>query len=188
MHESPEDIARVQALLDRSYAKAGPHLRSIHTEQRRLTAADLVVRLQGMRLLVLATVSPAGRPVTGPVDGVFHRGSFCFGTSPDAVRWRHLRASPAVSATHLPSEDWAVIVHGTAVPADVSRADPDGLRATLLEVYTPRYGTQWADFLDSGPVYARIEADRIYAFDVTAGASQYSADDQANSGDGQPTA
>jgi Pyridoxamine 5'-phosphate oxidase len=188
VHESADDIARVQATLDRSYAAAGPHLRSIHTEQRRMTAADLVVRLQGMCLLVLATVSSAGRPVTGPVDGVFHRGSFCFGTSPDAVRWRHLRANPAVSATHLPSEDWAVIVHGTAVPADVSRADPDGLRATLLEVYTPRYGGQWADFLDSGPVYARIEADRIYALDVAAGASQYSGDDQPNSGDGRPTA
>ena len=67
---------------------------------------------------------------------------------------------------------------GTAVPADVSQADPDGLRATLLEVYTPRYGAQWADFLDSGPVYARIEADRMYALDVTVAASQYSGDDQ----------
>jgi len=172
VHESPEDIARVQALLDRSYAAAGPHLRSIHTEQRRLSAADLAARLQGMCLLVLATVSPPGRPVTGPVDGVFHRGAFYFGTSPDAVRWRHLQANPAVSATHLPSEDWAVIVHGTAVPADVSRTDREGLRATLFEVYTPRYGAGWEDFLDSGPVYARIEAERMFAIDVTAEASQ----------------
>ena len=178
MHERPEDITRVQALLDRSYAAAGPHLRSIHTEQRRLSATGLAARLQGMCLLVLATVSSAGRPVTGPVDGVFHRGAFYFGISPDAVRWRHLQANPAVSATHLPSEDWAVIVHGTAVPADVSPADPSGLRATLLEVYTPRYGAGWADFLDSGPVYAQIAADRMFALDVTAGASQYSGDDQ----------
>jgi len=181
VHESADDIAQVQALLDRSYAAAGPHLRSIHTERRRMSGADLVARLQGMCLLVLATVSSAGRPVTGPVDGVFHRGAFHFGTSPDAVRWRHLEGNPAVSATHLPSEDWAVIVHGTAVPADVSRADPEGLRATLLEVYTPRYGAGWADFLDSGPVYARIAAERMFAIDVIAGASQYS-------GDGEPTA
>lgn len=177
MHENPEDIARVQALLDRSYEAAGTHLRSIHTQQRRLSAADLVQRLQGMCLLVLATVSSAGRPVTGPVDGVFHRGAFYFGTGPDAIRWRHLRRNPAVSATHLPSEDWAVIVHGTAVPAEISRPDREGLRATLLEVYTPRYGAQWEDFLDSGPVYARIEAERMFALDVTAGASQYSGDD-----------
>jgi nitroimidazol reductase NimA-like FMN-containing flavoprotein (pyridoxamine 5'-phosphate oxidase superfamily) len=168
MHEDPEDIAGLQDLLDRSYAAAGEHLRGIHTPRRRLTAADLVSRLQGMRLLVLATVSSAGRPVTGPVDGVFHRGSFYFGTSADAIRWRHLRRNQAVSATHLPSEDWAVVVHGVAVPVDTSRAHPNGLRATLLEVYTPRYGPQWEQFLDSGPVYARIEAERMFAIDVTA--------------------
>jgi nitroimidazol reductase NimA-like FMN-containing flavoprotein (pyridoxamine 5'-phosphate oxidase superfamily) len=170
MHESPEDIKRLQELLDRSYASAGTHLLGIHTQQRRLTAADLVERLQGMRLLVLATVNAAGRPLTGPVDGVFHRGSFYFGTSPDAVRWRHLRRNRAVSATHLPSEDWAVIVHGAAIPVDTSRATPNGLRATLLEVYTPRYGPKWEEFLDSGTAYARIEAERMFAIDVTAGA------------------
>lgn len=62
------------------------------------------------------------------------------------------------------------MVHGLAVPVDTSLAHPDGLRATLLEVYTPRYGPQWEEFLDSGPVYARIEAERMFAFDVTAGA------------------
>jgi nitroimidazol reductase NimA-like FMN-containing flavoprotein (pyridoxamine 5'-phosphate oxidase superfamily) len=169
MHENSDDIATLQDLLDRSYAAAGTHLRGIHSPHRRLSAADLVARLEGMRLLVLATVSKAGRPVTGPVDGVFHHGSFYFGTSPDAIRWRHLRHNPSVSATHLPSEDWAVIVHGVAVPVDTSRAHPDGLRATLLEVYTPRYGPQWEDFLDSGPVYARIEAQRMFAVDITVG-------------------
>jgi nitroimidazol reductase NimA-like FMN-containing flavoprotein (pyridoxamine 5'-phosphate oxidase superfamily) len=169
MHEDPEDIARLQDLLDSSYAAAGEHLRVIHSPQRRLSAADLVERLQGMRLLVVATVGSGGRPVTGPVDGVFHRGHFYFGTSTDAVRWRHLRNNPAVSATHLPSEDWAVTVHGIAVPVNTSRAHPKGLRATLLEVYTPRYGPQWEQFLDSGPVYARIEAQRMFAIDITAG-------------------
>ena len=47
----------------------------------------------------------------------------------------------------------------------------------MLEVYTPRYGARWEDFLDSGPVYARIEAERMFALDVTAGASQVSGDD-----------
>lgn len=169
MHERPEDISALQDVLDRSYEEAGDHLRAIHTTQRRLAAADLVQRLQGMCLLVLATVSSDGRPLTGPVDGVFHRGSFYFGTSSNAVRWKHLKRNPAVSATHLPSEDWAVVVHGVAVPVDTTRAHPDGLRATLLEVYTPRYGPQWEEFLDSGPVYARIEAERMFAVDVTAG-------------------
>ena len=177
MNESPDDIARVQALLDRSYEAAGPHLRGIHTRQRRLAAADLAQRLQGMCLLVLATVSSAGHPVTGPADGVFHRGAFYFGTSPGAVRWRHLQRNRAVSATHLPAEDRAVIVHGTAVPAGISRPDPAGLRAALLEGYIPRYGSRWQEFLDSGPACARIQAERMFALDVTAGASRYSRGD-----------
>ena len=31
MRETPEEIAALQALLDRSYAAAGPHLLRIHT-------------------------------------------------------------------------------------------------------------------------------------------------------------
>jgi nitroimidazol reductase NimA-like FMN-containing flavoprotein (pyridoxamine 5'-phosphate oxidase superfamily) len=169
MHETAQDMTVLQRLLDRSYAEAGEHLRSIHTESRRMSAAELVELLQGMCLLVLATVSADGRPLTGPVDGVFHRGSFYFGTDPTAVRWRNVQRSPAVSATYLPSEDWAVTVHGRAVPVVVSPTDPDGLRATLLEVYLPRDGERWVEFLDSGPVYARIDAERMLALDVTAG-------------------
>jgi hypothetical protein len=45
---------------------------------------------------------------------------------------------------------------------------PGGLRSTLLEVYCPRYGWRWEEFLDSGPVYARIAADRMFTFVVQA--------------------
>jgi hypothetical protein len=166
VNESSDDIARVQSLLDHSYRAAGEHLRSIHTGERRIAAVELVRRLQGMRLLVLATVSSGGRPFTGPADGIFYRGSFYFGTDPNAVRWRHIQRNSAVSATHLPSEDWAVTVHGQAIPADVSRSDPQGLRATLLDIYTLRYGAQWETFLDSGPTYTRIEAERMFALDM----------------------
>ena len=174
MHETEADLAGLETLLDRSYAAAGAHLRSIHTGGRRMTARQVADRLQGMCLLVVATVSADGRPFTGPVDGVFHRGSFHFGTDAGSVRWRHLQRHPAVSATHLPSEDWAVTVHGRAVPASTGPADTSGLRSTLLEVYIPRYGAQWREFLDSGPVYLRIEAERLFAVNVTAGSSRYS--------------
>jgi hypothetical protein len=30
------------------------------------------------------------------------------------------------------------------------------------------------NFLDSGPVYARIEADRMFAIDTTSGSSEFS--------------
>jgi hypothetical protein len=161
VHETPEDLAELQRLLDRSYAAAGAHLLSIHTPERRLAAAQIAERLTGMCLLSLATVTADGRPVAGPVDGIFLRGAFHFGSSPDSVRFRHIRARPQVSATHLPGEHLGVTVHGRAVPVDVRVAE---LRQTLLEVYVPRYGPEWEEFLDSGPVYARIDAERMFAF------------------------
>ena len=158
----------MQEVLDSSYADAGPHLLSIHTPERRLSAEQLADRLTGMCLLVLATVTADGRPICGPVDGVFYRGSFHFGSSPDSVRFRHIRARPQVSATHLPGEEFAVTVHGRAVPIDVRSEEEAGFRTALLEVYTPRYGPEWEAFLDSGPVYARIDAARMFALALPA--------------------
>src|ERR1700730_838647 len=137
MHETPTDLASLQDLLDRSAAAAGAHLRSIITEERRLSAHDVCSRLTGMSLLALATVTSDGRPMVGPVDGIFYRGAFHFGSSPDSVRFRHIRRRPYVSATHLPGEELAVTVHGRAVPVEV-KSGP--FRESLLEVYVPRYG------------------------------------------------
>jgi Pyridoxamine 5'-phosphate oxidase len=161
MHERPEDIAAVQDVIDRSYAAAGPHLLAIHTPDRRLTAEQVCARLQGMSLLALATVSAAGRPVVGPVDGILFRGAFHFGSSPESVRARHIAARPWVSATHLPGEELAITVHGRAEPVDVSSGE---LRQTLLDIYVPRYGESWAQMLESGAIYWRIEAERVFAF------------------------
>jgi uncharacterized pyridoxamine 5'-phosphate oxidase family protein len=164
MHETAADFAAIQNLLDRSMASAGTHLTRIITPDRRLTAEQVCERLTGMSLLALATVTSDGRPLVGPVDGIFYRGSFYFGSSPDSVRFRHIRRNPSVSATHLPGEELAVTVHGRAVPVDVRSPDGAGLRQTLLEVYVPRYGPDWESFLDSGPLYARIEATRMFTF------------------------
>jgi hypothetical protein len=163
VHETPEDIAELQALLDRSYAEAGPHLLRIHTPERRLGAGALAERLTGMCLLTLATVTADGRPIAGPVDGIFFRGAFHFGSSPDSVRFRHIAARPQVSATHLPGEELGVTVHGRATPVDVGSG---AFRQALLDIYVPRYGESWEQFLDSGPLYARIDAERMFALHV----------------------
>jgi Pyridoxamine 5'-phosphate oxidase len=164
MHESQADMAALQRLLDRSYASAGAHLLRIHTPERRLNARQVSERLTGMCLLALATVTADARPIVGPVDGIFYRGAFHFGSSPDSIRLRHIRARSQVSASHLPGEHLAVTVHGHAVPIDTSQGT--GFRETLLEIYVPRYGPEWEQFLDSGPVYARIEAERMFAFSL----------------------
>ncbi len=146
-------------------AGAGEHLRGIITGERRLSAADLAGRLQGMRLLTVATVTADGRPLAGPVDGYFLHGTFWFSSGRNSVRMRHLAARPAVSATHLPGEELAVTVHGRAFPIDIGAEENAGFRQTVLDIYLPRFGPEWEhDFLDSGPVYARIEAERMFTF------------------------
>jgi uncharacterized pyridoxamine 5'-phosphate oxidase family protein len=164
VRESRRDLADLQALLDRSYGVAGSHLLSIHTPERRLDAHQVAERLSGMCLLALATVTADGRPIVGPVDGIFYRGRFYFGSAPDSIRFCHIRRRPQVSATHLPGEHLAVTVHGRAVAVDMRSADNARFRQTLLDVYVPRYGPDWVSFLDSGPVYARIDAERMFAF------------------------
>jgi hypothetical protein len=161
LHETAQELAALQGLIDRSYAGAGPHMLRIHTPERRLTAEQVSERLQGMCLLALATVSSAGRPVVGPVDGIFFHGAFHFGSAPDSIRGRHIAYRPWVSATHLPGEELAVTVHGRAEEVDV-RSGP--FRRQLLDIYVPRYGESWADMLESGARYWRIDADRMFTF------------------------
>jgi nitroimidazol reductase NimA-like FMN-containing flavoprotein (pyridoxamine 5'-phosphate oxidase superfamily) len=165
VHETPEDLAALQQLIDRSYAGAGRHLLDIHTPERRLSAEQVAERLQGMVLLALATVTADGRPIVGPVDGIFYRGALHFGSASDSVRFRHIRRRPQVSATHLPREELAVTVHGRAHEIDIRAPEHAGFRQTLIDIYVPRYGDAWVtDFLDGGPVYARIDAERMFTF------------------------
>ena len=165
MHETPADLAALQDLIDRSYAGAGQHLLRIHDPKRRLNAEQVAERLSGMVLLVLATVTADGRPIAGPVDGIFYRGKFHFGSSPDSLRFRHIAVRPQVSATHVPGEELGVTVHGRAVPIDMKSPENAGFRQAVLDIYVPQYGPEWEhDFLDSGPMYARIDADRMFTF------------------------
>jgi nitroimidazol reductase NimA-like FMN-containing flavoprotein (pyridoxamine 5'-phosphate oxidase superfamily) len=165
MHETPEDIAALQDLIDRSYASAGAHLLRIHDPERRLSAEQVAERMTGMRLLTLATVTADGRPIAGPVDGIFYRGTFHFGSSPDSVRFRHIRKRPQVSAVHLPGEELAISVHGRAVLVDPAAPEHKELRQTVLDIYVPRYGPEWeTNIMDAGAAYARIEAEKMFTF------------------------
>jgi Pyridoxamine 5'-phosphate oxidase len=171
MLESPEEIDQLQELLDRSAAAAGPHMSAIITADRRLTAAQVCERLRGLCLLVLATVTADGRPLTGPVDGFLLHGSFCFGSGGNSVRMRHLAARPAVSATYLPSAELAVTAHGRARLFGLR--DPEGLelRQAMLDHYLPLQGPSFQEWLDGDEsiVCARIEADKMFTFNAAAG-------------------
>lgn len=159
MHETPGDLQRLQALLDESHEAGGDHLVSIITPERRLTAEQLSERLTGMRLLALATVTAGGVPLVSPVDGIFYRGEFWFGSAPTSVKFRHIAQRPAVSATHVPGEELSVTVHGNAYRVDVDDPEHEGFRDTCVEIY----GEQWTEWGD-GAAYARIEARRMFTF------------------------
>jgi hypothetical protein len=162
VRETDEDLQRVDALLAASYEAAGDHLRAIHLAPTRVDAARLVRELDGMRILVVATVTADGRPLTGPVDGHLYRGSWIFGTSPAAVRARHLAARPAISATYVRGEEFVCTVHGTAVPIDAATYDDGGFG----EVARATYGDEWASWGLASPTW-RIEARRMFAADTS---------------------
>jgi hypothetical protein len=165
MLETPQEIERLQALLDASMDEAGPHLRGIITDDRRLDARQLTERLRGMRLLVLATVTAGGRPLAGPVDGYFLHGTFWFSSGTESVRMRHLAARPAVSATHVPGEDLAVTVHGRAECFPMGDAACGELRQAMLDEYLPKQGPAFQEWLDSADALgARIEPEKMFTF------------------------
>ncbi len=168
MHETAVDLRELQDLLDRSHADAGPHLRSVFTEPHHVDAAALTELLVGVQILDLATVSAASRPLVAPVDGIFFRGHWYFGSSPDSVRMRHVRARPAVSAAHTRGEELAVIVHGDAHLVDLGAPEHEGFRGALLDTYVPVYGPSWEPFAAEAQ-YARIDPRKLFAvrFDPT---------------------
>jgi nitroimidazol reductase NimA-like FMN-containing flavoprotein (pyridoxamine 5'-phosphate oxidase superfamily) len=167
VHETAADLDALQRLLDTSYASAGSHLRRIVTPERRLDATALAARLTGMRLLALATATADGRPIVGPVDGIFYRGAFWFGSAPDSIRFRHIRVRPDVSATHIEGEPFSVTVHGRAHEVDLREPAVAGFRGALEEVYAPRYGEEWIGWAEAHP-FARIDARRMFTFSFDA--------------------
>ncbi len=159
VHETDDDRRQLQELLDRSYEAAGAHLRSITTPQRRLSADQLCRLLVGVQVMDLATVTASGEPRVAPVDGLFFRARWWFGSSPESVRFQHIRRRPAVSASHTRGEDLAVVTHGRAVEIDLADESTAAFRAYYAEIYGPGHLAQVAD-----AAYAFIEADRMYTF------------------------
>jgi hypothetical protein len=159
MHETAEDLIELTALLDRSYARAGEHLRSIFTPERRIPAAELVALLPGVQILNLATVTRACAPRVAPVDGLFYRGRFWFGSAAASVRFRHLRERPQVSASHTRGEELAVIVHGTATLIEAG----DPAHAGFADYHREVYGFGWEEW-DLPVQFARIDATRLYTY------------------------
>ncbi len=159
VYETAEDLIALRDLLDRSYARAGEHLRNIFTPEQRIAANELVALLPGVQVLNLATVSRACAPRVAPVDGLFYRGRFWFGSASASVRFTHLRERPQASASHTRGEELAVIVHGTATLIDAG----DPAHAGFATYYREVYGFGWEEW-DLPVQFARIDATHLYSY------------------------
>jgi hypothetical protein len=167
MLETPAELDGLHELLEESAASAGAHLSSVLSPERRLSATQVCEAMQGMCLLVVATVTADGRPLAGPVDGYLLHGELHFSSARTSVRMRHLAVRPAVTATWLPGEHLAVTVHGRAELYDLHDPDRPELRRAMLDWYLPRQGAdfqRWLDDLDA--VAARIVAEKMFTFAV----------------------
>jgi len=144
MYETPEELAALQELLDRSHAGATDHLRNIINDDRRLTAPDLVALLTGMKVISVATVTAQGHPRISAMDGHFLHASWSFSTSGTAAKARHMHRRPDVSVAHVDHEELAVFSHGRV--EEMAESDPDW--AETLDHWTNHYGSSplsWAE-------------------------------------------
>ncbi len=114
MLESPAEVAALQSLLDASRSHATGHLRSIVTDERTLTAEQLVGLLDGMKVLTVATVTASSQPRISALDGHFLHATWTFGTAGGSAKARHLERNPAVSVAHVDGEELALFSHGRA--------------------------------------------------------------------------
>jgi hypothetical protein len=161
MRETPEELARLQELLDASFAGASEHLLSIMTVERRLPAERLVAELPSPAVLNLATVTVRGEPRISAVDGHFLRGHWYFTTATESPKARQLTARPAVSASYTPRDGFGVFCHGRAV---LLGDGPD--RAMVHDHLVTTYGMPPEDF-GTDIAYFRIDPDWLVAFAMT---------------------
>lgn len=167
MRESHDELVELQGWLDDGLARGGEHLRDTLPPEWSPPAQEVCDRLQGMCLATLATVTVDGRPIGAPVDGFFVHGRWWFGTAHTAVRLRHIARSSWVSITHVPSEQFAFTVHGTASLVDLTDlSDPRhaDVRDVMLDFYLPRHGEGFTANLDGAAQYVRIDPTRVISY------------------------
>jgi general stress protein 26 len=142
MLETPEELSRLQTLLDASHAGATEHLRDIIHGERALTATQIAALLPGMKVISAATVTAHGEPRISAMDGHFLHGTWTFSTSRTSAKAHHLAARPGVSIAHIDGEALAVFSHGRAV-----ELAGDELQQ-VVEHWTAHYGSSplsWGD-------------------------------------------
>lgn len=119
--ETPEGLAALDAVIDRSGASAGPALAdSVAWAPRRMNAADLFEFWRGIRLVAMATVGAKGQPHTAPVHAELHGASLRVLVYEDALRRRDLAGNPRVAFTAWNAEGAVAMLYGRATEIEGS--------------------------------------------------------------------
>ncbi len=161
MLETAQELAALQDLLDRSFAQASEHLKSIMEPARRLTAQRLVEELPSPAVLNIATVTARGEPRISAVDGHFMHGHWYFTTADTSPKARQLRARPAISAAFTPRDGYGVFCHGR-----VTALEPGPEWQMVADHFVEVYGQSPEEF-GVGIFYGRIDASWLVGFAMT---------------------
>ncbi len=162
MQESDADLARLQALIDRGIAQAGPFLRSsFEMPEHSLSARQVVSVFAGNTVVALSTATAAGEPRVAPIGCLLVGGIFYIPTTRTAARYRMVRRRPKVALTAFEGIDLAVIVQGTARP--VHQDAPEFARVEALHVALG--GTSPSGWGEPGDgCYLAIEPESIITY------------------------
>ncbi len=161
VHESTEDIAELQSLLDRSIEQAGPFLHdAMELEQRSLSSTQIIRYLEGLRTVSLATVTARGEPRVAPITAMFVEARYVIPTVLNAARSRHLRKRPGVSLAEYAGNAMAIIIHGQAELIDGTHDDFQTLDDIFTELSSEEGPASWGG---GGPLYIRVQPHVMYA-------------------------
>jgi len=156
--ETDAELEAMQRLFDETLARANPHMASIVSSDRRLTARQVATYLQGTKHVAFSTVTPEGEPRVSPLDALFIHGRFTMSTGQRATKIRHLRANPYCAAAHMDGDRIAVVANGRV--EWITREHPD--HAGIHRAWTDTYGSDpytWGDV-----VFFRLNPATMWAY------------------------
>lgn len=163
MRETAEELATLQALIDRSHKRIGPHMKAI-TDPRNyaLSAKQVVKLLDGMKTVAVAAPAPSGDPLVAPMDGWFLHGKFFFSSGGESIRINGLKRRPRASIAYFEGEKFLINAHGPVELMFKGHPDVEEIDAAFKK----QYGGSAFDWSDEG-VYVRLDADRFFTYSRT---------------------
>lgn len=159
MFETDAEVAGLQRLFDAHLARANPHMASIVTAERRLSARQVVRHLTGTKHVAFATVTSRAEPRVSPLDSLFIHGRFTLSTGGQATKLQHLRRNPACSAVHMDGDRIAVAVSGNVEWIPREHPEHDVIHRVWSDAYESDPYT-WGDDI----VFFRIQPQSMWAY------------------------